>query len=316
MANQVEKIKFIYRSNPIFKESDTESIKAWEDRTFNTMLVFCKLYRSEDGTYAIGYSILFDDGWEYGRFHENLGKVKDLKEASLKGLFEMLLHAQEENARKVVIWIENQKFLENLGTDSIRKKKTLRELYDSFEQVHISNIDDIEIENIEKLREYVFSSAKSGAQFRTRRKRFHVTLRVADKELPPGEAKRRMDEFSELMAEAMISYIKRPADEKIRDAEKELRELENNIDEQPNYEEKRSKLFADLEIYKKEKVEADKRLEEFERQKAEREAQRKVDDDRVKKILMSRNLCVECGKKIEKNWQFCPFCSANVKVPT
>ena len=76
MTNQVDKIKFIYRSNPIFKESDEESIKVWEVRSLENMLIYCKLYRNEEGTYAIGYSILFEDGWEYGRLQENLGKAK------------------------------------------------------------------------------------------------------------------------------------------------------------------------------------------------------------------------------------------------
>jgi len=313
MGNQLA--KFIYKSTPIFLESDEESVKAWESRTFDTMLIFCKLYRGEEGRYGIGYNIMFEDGWEYGSFRENLGKPKDIKEASLKGLFEILLHAHEESAKKVIIWSENNKFLEYMTEEDIRRKKSFRELYDSFEQVQISNIDGIEIENIEKLRDSVFSSAKSGSQFRTRRKRFHISLRVADKDVPPGEAKRRWEEFSELMAEAMLSYMRRPADEKIQDAEKELLELENNIDEQLDYKEKRSKLLAEFESYKKEKIEADKRREEFERQKAKREAERKADDERIKKILMSRNLCIECGTKIEKNWKFCPFCSATVKVP-
>jgi len=309
------KTKFIYRSSPIFRESDEESVKAWESRPLETMLIYCKLYQSEDGTYAIGYSILFEDGWEYGRFHENLGKVKDIKEASLKGFYEILLHAQEEKAKKVIVWTENTTFLENMKESDIRRKKPLRELYESFEQIKLSNLDAIEIENIEKLREYVFSSAKSGSQFRTRRKRFHVILRVTDKDEPPGEAKRRMDEFSELMAEVIHRYMTRPADEKIRDAENELREIENNIDEQPDFEEKRTNLLAELEDYKKEKTETDKRLKKFEKQKAEQETRRKAEDERIKKILVSRNLCIECGKKIEKDWKCCPYCSATINVP-
>ena len=241
-------------------------------------------------------------------------KQKNLKEASLKGLFEILLHAQEEKAKEIIIWTENEKFFENLDINSIRKKKMLRELYDSFKQVQILKIDGTEIENIEKLRDSVFSSAKLGSQFRIRRKRFHLTLFVADKDVPPGEAKRRMKKFHELMAEAMISYIRRPVDEKIQDKEEELRELDNNIDEHPDYEKKRSNLLAELKNYKEEKAEADRRLEEFERQKAEKETRRKADNERIKKILMKHNFCSECGKKIETDWKFCPFCSARIKT--
>ncbi len=261
-------------------------------------------------------SILFEDGWEYGSFHEHIGSIHDIGEASLKGLFELLLHAKEESAKKVIIWSENNTFLEQLTESSIRRKKPLRDLFDSFVEVRLINIDEVEIENLEDLRESVFRSARSGAQYKTRRKRYKVILRASEKDEPKEVINRRWDELAKIMAECAHRYMTRPPDEKIKDAEEELKEIENNLEEQPDHEAKRAKLLGEMEVYKKEKVETDKRRAEIKNQKDEQEAKRKAEDERIKKALMSRGLCIECGKKIAKDWKFCPFCSAIVKILT
>lgn len=307
---QKNKLKIVFKSSPVFLENDKESIQAWNERSLESMLIFCKLYRNEEGVYGIGYVILFEDGWEYGSFHENLGKAKDFREACLKGIYEILLHAKEESASRIFLLSENKAFLGHLNESDIKSKKALRDLYDSFDEVIFSGIGNIDIENIDRLRDFAFSKAKSATEFRTRRKRFQITLLASEKEESATEQKRRLEDLVELMTEIHHKYMTRPPEEKISSCEKEIRELENNIDEEPDYEEKQSQLISELEIYKEEKIKIDMLREDFEKKKVEAEEKRKAEEERRKKILEKRGFCIQCGNKIEKEWKFCPFCSA------
>lgn len=189
----------------------------------------------------------------------------------------------------------------------IRKKKSLAELYDSFKSIRFLNNEEIEIENIKTLRDSSYWKAKSATEYRTRRKRFHITLFASEREESEAEQQRRLNELRELMAEIYHKYMTRPPNEKISTCEKELNELENNIEEHPDYNEKRSLLLEELKIYNQEKISFDKKLKEFEKEKAESEAKKIAEKERIKKILEKKGFCVECGKKIEQNWKFSLF---------
>lgn len=304
--------KFIYRSSPIFRENDKEAIEAWESRTFNTMLIFCKLYRNEEDKQGIGYVIMYEDGWQYGSFEAHLSNL-DIKEASLKGLFEILLYAKELNPRRVIIWSENKSFLEQLRDENIRRKKKLSELLTSFEQVKITDLSGIEIENIDDLRESALSSAKLGSKMRCKHK-IRVILKVCERKETEQQTKWRMEELGSILAKAVWRQATRPIDVKIADAEKDLRELENNKEEEPDFEVKRNKLIGEIDKLKQEMAthpEKNKNLLERE-EKAEDKNKRAKTDEEVEQILKEKGFCPQCLKKLEKEWKFCPFCSTNL----
>lgn len=306
------KTKFIYRSSPIFRENDKEAIKAWESRPFDTMPIFCRLYRDEEGKQGIGYVMMYEDGWQYGSFEAHLSNL-DIKEASLKGLFEILSYAKELKPRRVIVWSENKTFLEQLRDENIRRKKKLAELITSFEQVKITDLSKIEIENIDDLRESALSSAKLGSKMRCRHK-FRVIMTVCERKETEQQAKWRMEELGSIWAKAVWRHATRPIDVKIADAEKELKELENNRDEESDFEAKRNKLISEIDKLKQEMANLPKKDESSLEQKTKTEGKdyRAKSDEEVEQILKEKGFCPKCLKKIEKEWKFCPFCSTNL----
>lgn len=307
------KTKFIYRSSPIFRENDKEAIKAWESRPFDTMPIFCRLYRDEEGKQGIGYVMMYEDGWQYGSFEAHLSNL-DIKEASLKGLFEILSYAKELKPRRVIVWSENKTFLEQLRDENIRRKKKLAELITSFEQVKITDLSEIEIENIDDLRESALSSAKLGSKMRCKHK-IRVILKVCERKETKQQTKWRMEELGSIWAKAVWRHATRPIDVKIADAEKELKELENNRDEESDLEVKRNKLIGEIDKLKQEKANLPKKKENLEQEtKAEDKDSRTKTDEEVEQILKEKGFCPKCLKKLDKEWKFCPFCAANLEA--
>jgi len=306
--------KFIYRSSPIFRENDKETIKAWESRLFDTMLIFCKLHLNEEGKRGIGYVIMYEDGWQYGSFEAHLSNL-DIKEASLKGLFEILSYAKELKPRRVIIWSENKTFLEQLRDENIRRKKKLSELLTSFEQVKITDLNGVEIENIDDLRESALSSAKLGSKMRCKHK-FRVIMTACERKETEQQTKMRMEELGSILAEAVWRHASRPIDVKIADAEKELKELENNRDDEPDFEAKRSKLIGEIDKLKQEMANLPKKDESSleQKTKAEGKESKAKTDEEVQQILKEKGSCPKCLEKIDKGWKFCSFCSTKLEV--
>ena len=168
------------------------------------------------------------------------------------------------------------------------------------------------IEKLDELRESAFSSAKSGAQTRGK-SRLRAIVSVSFKEESEEAAKRREEEIASIMAEGYLRYINRPIDEKIKDAENELKEIETNIDEQPDYIEKREKLLNEIKELNKQKEGIEEQKKKIEEKDKKKEEARKLKASKsVNQILLENKICFKCGKTIEKEWKFCPFCATSL----
>ena len=310
ISQEQQKLKFVYRSSPIFRESDKEAIEAWESRAFDTMLIFCKLYLNEEGKRGLGYVIVYEDGWQYGSFQAHLGNL-EIKEASLKGLFEVLSYASELKARKIIIWSENKVFLEQLCDESIKRKKNLAELVASFEQVSISDLSGIDIENIDKLRDSALSSAKLGSKSKSKHK-FKVLMTVSEKKESKQEIKWREEQITSILAESLCRHARRPTDVKISDSENELKELERNKNEAVDYEAKKEEFLKKLESLQEIKKKEDARKVALAEAKPEIAPPKPDVKDQVNQTLVNHGICFSCGKSIENTWKFCPFCAVNL----
>jgi len=310
ISREQQKLKFVYRSSPIFRESDKEAIKAWESRAFDTMLIFCKLYLNEEGKRGLGYVIVYEDGWQYGSFQAHLGN-SEIKEACLKGLFEVLSYASELKARKVIIWSENKTFLEQVCDDNIRRKKKLADLMASFEQVSISGLNGLDIENIDKLRDSADSSAKLGSKSKSKHK-FKVLMTVSEKEESGQQVKWREEQIVSIMAEAICRHAKRPTDVKISDAENELKELERNKDEAVDYQARKEEFLKTLESLREIKKKEEARKAALAEAKPETAPVSPNVKAQVNQALVNRGICFSCEKSIEKAWKFCPFCATSL----
>lgn len=302
MSELAIKEKFVYHASPIFRESDKEALSAWEARSFDEVVVFCKLHQSVGGVFGVGYNVVFVDGWSYGSFSEQVGKVS-FEKACIKALFEILLHVKEESAKRVYVWTENKQFLEQISEESINKDKELRELHKYFESVTYSLVGSNEVENFDGLRESAAGKARFGSVHRTRRKRWIITTTVTSKKESAAEKTRRWEEITEIMAEAVIKHERRPIAEKILDAQNELKDLENNPSEEPNFEHKKQGLI-------------DKILKLSEEQKKFEEAlsqQKQKSEQLATKPEIKKDVCTTCGTKTKPSWKFCPNCAQKIQ---